>query len=37
MKRLFVSAIALFATLSLSAQDFTALYNEAKEWKQWER
>ena len=29
MKRLFVSAIALFATLSLSAQDFTALYNEA--------
>ncbi len=29
MKRIFVSAIALLATFSLSAQDFTALYNEA--------
>lgn len=29
MKKLFVSAIALLAALSLSAQDFTALYNEA--------
>ena len=29
MKKLFVSAIALFAAASLSAQDVTALYNEA--------
>ncbi len=29
MKKIFVSAIALLATLSLSAQDFTAIYNEA--------
>lgn len=29
MKKLFISAIALFAAASLSAQDVTALYNEA--------
>ena len=31
MKKLFVSALALVATLSLSAQDLTALYNEASQ------
>ena len=29
MKKLFVSAIALFAAATLSAQDVTAIYNEA--------
>lgn len=29
MKNLFVSAIALLATVSLSAQDVTPIYNEA--------
>ena len=29
MKKLFVSAIALLAAVSLSAQDVTAIYNEA--------
>ena len=29
MKKLFVSAIALFAATTLSAQDVTAIYNEA--------
>ena len=29
MKKLFVSAIALLATVSLSAQDVTPIYNEA--------
>ena len=29
MKKLFVSAIALLAAVSLSAQDLTALFNEA--------
>lgn len=29
MKKIFVSAVALMAALSLSAQDVTTLYNEA--------